>query len=338
MRILAIAVLCLVPGFAPAQPIEGESLSDIRTDLTALEGMITGLRQELQGGAGQVNAGIVNAAPILERIQLLESEVTRVTGEVEKLRARVEKVVSDGTNRLDDLKYRVTELEGGDIGNIPATPPLGTQSGGTAQPPATAGGTASTDVPITGAVRPRLRDGTPTAGLAEGFANGTTTLDPVTSAPVTTDPSTTLPPVPDLSGGTDTARPELALAEQETFDRAKAAFDAGNDAQATLLFNEYLLTYPGGALSDEAQFLRGEAFARSGDWQNATRAYLDTFSGQPEGPRAPEALYKVGRSLGMLGRVPEACQTLQEVLNRYPAASPAILQQVQTEQQTLSCL
>src|SRR5690606_31391140 len=81
--------------------------------------------------------------------------------------------------------------------------------------------------------------------------------------------------------------------------------------------------YPGSPLTGEAQFLRGEALAKLGQTADAARAYLDAFSGAPNGPRAPAALMKLGAALGLLGQVQEACVTLGEVGVRFPAAPEA---------------
>ncbi len=58
--------------------------------------------------------------------------------------------------------------------------------------------------------------------------------------------------------------------------------------------------------------------SKSGDTANAARAYLDSFSSYPKGPQAPDALTKLGMSLGALGQVQDACTTLGQVSVRYP--------------------
>ncbi|MFD1809672.1 hypothetical protein ACFSHQ_21205 [Gemmobacter lanyuensis] len=55
----------------------------------------------------------------------IEQALVRLTAKTEEVELKLNRVVSDGTNRLGDLEFRVTELEGGDIGAIPETPPLG---------------------------------------------------------------------------------------------------------------------------------------------------------------------------------------------------------------------
>ena len=110
----------------------------------------------------------------------------------------------------------------------------------------------------------------------------------------------------------------------DDFDRAMAAYEEGDFANAATQFEAYTETYPGGALSAEAHFWRGEAEAAQGAWNRAARAYLASFSGSPEAPRAPESLYRLGTSLQELGQSDEACLTLGEVERRYPD-SPSVL-------------
>lgn len=151
-----------------------------------------------------------------------------------------------------------------------------------------------------------------------------------------------------LGGGDDTGtmvaanpdpetgnNPELAMGEQGDFDRAKAALDAGNLAEANRLFAEFTDTYTGGPLTGDAHFYRGEALAKMGETADAARAYLESFSGSPASARAPQALFGLGVMLGKLGQTNEACVSLREVGVRFPGAE--IVVQAQTEMQNLNC-
>ena len=130
-------------------------------------------------------------------------------------------------------------------------------------------------------------------------------------------------PTPEISSGGTTGGTELAVAEQADFDRAKEVLGSGDFPTAAALFATYAQSYPGGPLVPEAHYLRGEALSKTGDTGNAARAYLDAFSAAPQGPLAPDALLKLGEGLGALGQVQEACVTLAEVGNRFPASSAA---------------
>ena len=127
----------------------------------------------------------------------------------------------------------------------------------------------------------------------------------------------------------------LVATEQGDFDAAVAAADAGDNAKAAALFATFLQTYPGGPLSTEAQFRRGEALAAQEDWRGAARSFLDTFSGAPQDPLAPRALYQLAVSLGKLGQTDEACLTLTEVDSRYPGS--VVAGDVAAERRTLAC-
>jgi tol-pal system protein YbgF len=125
------------------------------------------------------------------------------------------------------------------------------------------------------------------------------------------------------------------MGEQADFDRARDAFESGDYEAAAAQFQTFTENYPGGALSGEAHFWRGEALAALEEWNRAARAYLDSFSGAPEGPRAAEALYRLGVSLDRLGQREEACLTLSEVQLRYPDA--AATADALAEMQALGC-
>jgi TolA-binding protein len=72
-----------------------------------------------------------------------------------------------------------------------------------------------------------------------------------------------------------------------------------------------------------------------GDTREAARAYLESFSADPQGPLAPQALFRLGRSLGALNQTSEACVTLSEVSIRFPA-DPAAAQAEETRR-ALAC-
>lgn len=133
-------------------------------------------------------------------------------------------------------------------------------------------------------------------------------------APVVTDPA---------SGGAVAGGPELAIGEQADFDRAKEVLGQGDFRTAADLFATFTQSYPGGPLTQEAHYLRGDALSQVGDTAGAARSYLEAFSGQPSGPQAAPALLKLGQALGALGQTPEACVTLQEVGTRFPGSAEA---------------
>ncbi|MFN3971764.1 MAG: tol-pal system protein YbgF [Gemmobacter sp.] len=252
----AAALIVMLAGPAMAQD-RAQTLADIRQELVILRGEIDGLRAELNTTGAARGSGA--SGPALMRLDVIEAALTALTAKTEGLEFRLNRVVTDGTNRIGDIEFRLQELAGGNLSAIPPTPPLG--------------------------------GGTPAA------------------------PAPSPAPVP---GG-----PQMAVGEQADFDRAREVLGQGDFRTAETLFKTFTETYLAGPLTQEAHFLRGEALGQLGETANAARAYLEAFSGAPDGARAPEALLKLGQALGALGQGPEACVTLAEVGVRFPGGQPA---------------
>ena len=133
--LLALAVLAApLSGPAAAQD-RGETLADIRQELVVLSSEINRLRRELSTtGAPSVQL----PASALQRIDALEAEVRRLAAQTEEISGRVEAVVRDGTNRIGDLEFQLTELGGGDLSQLGDPQPLGGEISAPAAPaPAT---------------------------------------------------------------------------------------------------------------------------------------------------------------------------------------------------------
>ena len=258
LRAVALALI-LLPGLAFGQD-RAQTLADIKSEIAALNAEFSALKQELVT-TGAVQSGAAGGSA-LQRLDAIEAALVRLTAKNEEVELRLNRVVSDGTNRIGDLEFRVVELEGGDIGSLPPTTPLG------------------------------------------GEAAAATPPRPVETAPA--------------PGGA-----ELAIGEQEQFDRAKGVLGQGDFRAAADQLAAFAAAYPGSPLMAEAQILRGDALKQAGDAANAARSYLEAFSGKPDGPMAGQALVKLGQSLADLGQVPEACVTLAEVGVRFPGSAAA---------------
>ncbi|MGI9391866.1 MAG: tetratricopeptide repeat protein [Boseongicola sp.] len=135
MRAILVALL-LMSGPVIAQDRD-QTLADVRQELTVLYVEIQKLKRELSTTGGvDVNLAGTNA---LDRINSMEAELTRLTAAREALTNRIDRIVSDGTNRIGDLEFRLCELEAScDIATLSQTTTLG----GGALPAATQTSTA----------------------------------------------------------------------------------------------------------------------------------------------------------------------------------------------------
>lgn len=257
-----VAALLMSSSVSFAQD-RAQTLADIRTELGMLNGQIQELRGEL-ASTGSTDANATTTGPALLRLDAIEQELRRLTGQVEQLGFRVDQIVKDGTNRVGDLEFRLCELEEGcDVMQAGRVPDLG-------------GAAPATDVAT------------------------------ATTAPTSSDTGA-----------------ELAVSERADFDAAFQAYQAGNYPAAADAFLAFTQAFPGGPLTGDALYWRGEALAASEDWKSAARSFLDSYSGTPTGEFAPAALHRLGVSLGKLDKSAEACQTLQEVGNRFPGSQAA---------------
>ena len=128
---------------------------------------------------------------------------------------------------------------------------------------------------------------------------------------------------------------QLAVGEQDDLERAQEALASGDFRAAADQLATFNQTYPGSPVAAQVDLLRGDALTGMGDVREAARAYLASFGATPTGEIAPEALFKLGASLGALGQTSEACVTLGEVSGRF-ADSPFAVQ-AQSEQAKLGC-
>lgn len=114
---------------------------------------------------------------------------------------------------------------------------------------------------------------------------------------------------------------QLAVSEEADYRAALDAFQQGDTAGASLLFEQFRDNYPGSPLTAAALVGEGQALSAQGDTREAARRFLNAYSNFPDSQVAPEALFRLGRALGALGSRREACITLAEVARRYPGSA-----------------
>ncbi len=121
--LLPVAALCAGLAMAPAAQADRETLADIRQELAVLSVEMQRLLSELSTtqGAGTGLGG----GSVLDRVNAMEGELSRLIARTEELELRIQRIVADGTNRIADLEFRLVELEGGDPGSLPMPAPLG---------------------------------------------------------------------------------------------------------------------------------------------------------------------------------------------------------------------
>ncbi|WP_424933667.1 tetratricopeptide repeat protein [Amaricoccus macauensis] len=109
---LALA-LTLAAGVSLPALAQDQSVADVRADLDVLNGQVQQLREELVRQAGA--QGLPQTpGTAFERLDQLETRLRELTGRVDVLGNDIERIVADASNRVDDIEFRLIELEGGD--------------------------------------------------------------------------------------------------------------------------------------------------------------------------------------------------------------------------------
>ncbi|MGC8469234.1 MAG: tetratricopeptide repeat protein [Acetobacteraceae bacterium] len=93
---------------------------------------------------------------------------------------------------------------------------------------------------------------------------------------------------------------------------------ARHDDKTALAAARYVLKGKDAAAGYDAQFLKAQALAASGDWQHAALAYDDLYNRNKTGPRAEDALLGLGESFTAIGARSAACSTLDSLRSQFP--------------------
>lgn len=144
MRWLGLSLaLCLLPVLGHAQD-KAETLADIQNELAQLAAEFNALKAELVASGAATNGSAGGDA--LTRMDTIEAELARLNARTEEVELKLNRVVSDGTNRIGDIEYRLCEAtEGCDPANLGATPTLGGDTGAAAPVVTDAGAAPATD-------------------------------------------------------------------------------------------------------------------------------------------------------------------------------------------------
>ncbi len=130
---LAISLLFLA-GAASAQGVDYYEFRQLEKKLEKAQVELQRLSNAVSGGDFQ------------QRLEQVNGEISRVTGELEQLEFRVRQHEQQSKQKLEDLEYRIIELEGGDPSILfqEDAPTQPQQQGSLAEPTQPSGGTLGT--------------------------------------------------------------------------------------------------------------------------------------------------------------------------------------------------
>jgi tol-pal system protein YbgF len=277
--LLAAAVLAASAAQSPAQD-KAQTLADIRAELGTLAAELQALRSELMEG-GEAAMQAAGGASALDRMNAIEAQLSRLTSETEALQNRVGRVVTDGTNRIGDLEFRLCELEEGcDTANLPVTQSLGGDAGATPAPAVTPAVTPAVPAPATGP--------TPELAVSEqaDFDRAKGALD-----------SGDFRGAADQFAAFTQSYPGGPLTGEANYLRGEALTQLGDTSNAARAYLEAFSGAPDGPRAPAALLKLGAALGLLGQSQEACVTLGEVGTRFPTAPEAVEATTAM-RSLG----------------------------------------
>jgi tol-pal system protein YbgF len=110
-----------------------------------------------------------------------------------------------------------------------------------------------------------------------------------------------------------------------------------NFGDAEKALKAFVTTHPSDPLAGSAHYWLGETHFVRKDYQQAAFVFADAFQKYPEGPKAPDSLFKLGVSLAELGKTKEACTAFDRLERNYPKASANLKGRISVQQRKLKC-
>ena len=122
MRIFRLMAICMVMSGSIFAPAKADTVADLRLELNSLSAAVADLARELSSGDAASQPGV--DGDLFDRGERIREELTRLTARTEELEFRIRRAIDEASNRLGDLEFRLTELEGGDPSAISTPRPL----------------------------------------------------------------------------------------------------------------------------------------------------------------------------------------------------------------------
>lgn len=121
------------------------------------------------------------------------------------------------------------------------------------------------------------------------------------------------------------------------YTRARMLLNNGRYAEAEAAFVDFLRVHPNAETVGDVRYLLAFTQLARNDFQPAAQGFLEYLQRTPNGPRAPEALVRLGMALGGMERTDQACAAFRDLASRYPRASQSVRDLAAREARALRC-
>lgn len=214
---------------------------------------------------------------VLTRMDSLETQVARLTGQVEQ-----------NTNRITQLETRMASMQPG------STPPLATNDAG---------------VPVS---TPQSNLGAMTGGASNPRPTPAPTPAPLASAKPTTPPSSAR-----VQAVSAIAKPSSGDAAEDEYSYGYRLWEAKFYPEAQQQLKLYLEKYPQSPRTSWGRNLLGRAYLDDGNALEAAKWFVQNYQTDKRGERAPDSLLYLAVSMKQLKDTKRACIALSEFGTTY---------------------
>lgn len=367
--VLSAAMLVLsLP--ALAQSLDAGALMD---RIERLERDIRTLNVQIARGGGSVGGsttgvGTGSGEPAYARqsirISQLENDLRNVTGRIEEMSFQMNKVSTQLEKLASDVDFRLSQLE---HGSVPGSmqKPMADAGAAMQQPmqvPLTQQGIPVPQNNTVPAPNNNLPDGSQVLGTLNSSDVGSPTAVPAPQseadellAQLTGEPAAPAPapqplaaPSPASVNVAPTQQTTIAAPTQtaalpngtprEKYMSAFGLLRQGKYDMASSALRQFIEQHNDDPLASNARYWLGETYYVRGSFVEAAETFLEGYQADPQGPKAPDALLKLGMSLASLEKKSEACAAFQKLRGDYPDAPAGLKSTLQREWQKNGCV
>ena len=127
------------------------------------------------------------------------------------------------------------------------------------------------------------------------------------------------------------------LNDFQLLKRAKIYIENSEFENAKAILKNFIKNFPNSSFLPEVFFYLAETYYNTDNWKLAANSYLESFSLDPKGDFAAQALFGLAISLAALKQFDQACLTLEEVVLRFPDRKMVSTENILETKKLLSC-
>ena len=123
----------------------------------------------------------------------------------------------------------------------------------------------------------------------------------------------------------------------QLYDEAIKKLQEGDYAAAERGFKTFIQRSPQNKLAGNAQYWLGETYYARRDYNSALTAFAEGYKVYKTSPKGPDNLLKLGITMSVLGRKPDACAVFARFNQDYPRATDLQKRRIEQERQKNGC-